>query len=218
VNHVGKFATTLGAAAALLVLAVPVFAQNGGADGMPADQSTPAERAQTRALNTAISDANRAADAKAAAQRQQYETQRARYSEQEARYRDAMERHARQQDAYAARRNAYGLQRARYNTALLHQRHDWPDNDKWLVVEAASHPVGLAVQSLDGAHVGAISEVARGPGGHAEAFLLQLDGGNKAWIEGTALRFDVISKVLVTDLNADDFRLIADHGAEVAFP
>jgi hypothetical protein len=215
----------LGAAATLFVLVVPAFAQNDsalhtsdymGANGMPADHSTPAEQAQTRALNAAIVDANHAADAEAAAQRQQYESQRARYSEQEARYHGAMERHARQQADYAARRNAYGLQRARYNTALLHQRHGWPDNDKWLVVEAAPDPVGLAVQSLDGTHVGTISEVARGPGGHAEAFLLQLDGANKAWIEGTDLRFDAVSRVLVTNLGADDFRAIADHGAETA--
>lgn len=212
-NHVEKFAA-LGAAAALFVLAGPAFAQNGGARGMSAGHSTPADQVQTRALNEAIVNANRAADAKAAAEQQHYQAQRAEYSEQQARYHDAMGRHARQQDAYEASRNAYGLQRARYNTALVHHRHDWPGSKKWAMVGAASHPVGLGVRFLDGTSAGTISAVAHGPGGQTEALLLQLRNGGEAWIEGTDLRFDAGGEtggVLMTNLDARDIQAMTSH-------
>lgn len=227
-NRFGKM-TVPGAAFMLFGLAMPAFAQNGPADnppprysgnvdasGMPTDHSTPAERAQTRVLNREIIDANRAADARAAAQHQAYEAQREEYSEQKARYQDAMGRHARQQDAYAAARNAYGLQRAGYNAALARHRHDWPDTVQWAVAAAAPDPVGMPVQFLDGTPAGTVTGIARGQNGQAQAFLLQLSGGANAWIEGADLRFDAAGGkggVLMTDLDVLDVQAMAGQAS-----
>lgn len=216
-----KNAGTAGAsgfAICLLLVVGPVLAQGGNPAGgvdrpdasrMPADHSTPAERAQTRALNNQVQQSNAAADAKAAEDNARYQQERAHYAEQNARYQDAMQRHAMQERNYHERRQAYEALRARYAAErAAYRRHEWPRHD-WVVLGRDSHPVGERVQLIDGDRVGTVSEEIRDPAGRIEALEIRLDSGERVWIDNSDIRYNRADGVLMTNLDRRDLHAMA---------
>ncbi len=179
--------------------------------GMPADRSTPAERAQTRALNNQILHSNAAADAKAAADKARYEQERANYAEQNARYQDAMRRHAMQERDYRDRRQTYEALRARYAAErAAYRRHEWPRHH-WATLDRDTHPVGERVALVSGAHVGTVSDEIRNPEGRVEALEVHLDNGERVWIDASDIRYSREDGVLMTDLDRRDLRAMSEE-------
>ncbi|HVT81008.1 MAG TPA: hypothetical protein VHM90_10145 [Phycisphaerae bacterium] len=211
-------AAASGFAICLLLVVGPVLAQGGNPAGgvdrpdagrMPADHSTPAERAQTRALNNQVQQSNAAADAKAAEDNARYQQERAHYAEQNARYQDAMQRHAMQERNYHERRQAYEALRARYAAErAAYRRHEWPRHD-WVVLGRDSHPVGERVQLIDGDRVGTVSEEIRDPAGRIEALEIRLDSGERVWIDNSDIRYNRADGVLMTNLDRRDLHAMA---------
>lgn len=202
-------AVALCLSAGLVLTALPAFAQSYSghvdANGMPTDHSTPAERAQTRALNNQVQSGNEAIDQKAAQQKARYDAQRAQYEQQQARYHDAMQRHEKQQSDYRARHTAYEDARAHYNAEYgERRRHAWPDHGRWVVIDRDINPVGERVELINGQRVGTVIDVMRGPGGHVQALKLRLDRGRLVWIDADDVRFNRDGRVLATDLDRQD--------------
>ena len=217
-----KILAASGFAICLFLLAAPAMAQNTSQNTygnrndhpgpMPADRSTPAERAATAALNRQISSANQEADAQAAQDQERYRKQRAQYEEQAARYRDAMQHNRLQQRDYRARRAAYEALRAHYaDRRAAYRRHDWPDHHHWTMVGRDTDPVGTSVLLPNGEPAGRAVDVARSPDGHLEAIQVRLEGGKEVWIDTSDLRFDRAGGILMTDLDRRDLSEMADE-------
>jgi hypothetical protein len=180
-------------------------------NGMSADHSTPAERAQTRALNNQILHSNAAADAKAAEDRARYEQERANYAEQNARYQDAMRRHAMQERDYRDRRQTYEALRARYAAERgAYRRHEWPRHH-WATLDRDVHPVGERIALVSGAHVGTVSDEIRNDAGRIEALEVRLDNGGRVWIDASDIRYNREDGVLMTDLDRGDLRTMSEE-------
>ncbi|MBN9588863.1 MAG: hypothetical protein J0G99_07630 [Alphaproteobacteria bacterium] len=213
-----KTAATSGLAISLFLMAAPAMAQAGhtadsgdhvDASGMPADHSTPAERAQTRVLNNQISQSNAAADAKAAEDNARYQRERANYAEQNARYHEAMQRHDMQVREYHERRQAYETLRARYAAErAAYRRHEWPGHH-WVVLDRDIDPVGERVQLLSGARVGTVIDVSRSPGGRIEGLQVRLDDGKRVWIDNSDIRYNRTDGILMTNLDRRDLWAMA---------
>ena len=222
-KHVGTAPHGLaisGLAISLFLMAAPAAAQgsypapSGGrvdANGMPTTHSTPAERAQTRALNRGIAQSNDAADAQAAQADAQYQQQQQEYAAKNARYQDAMQRHEMQERNYHERRQAYEALRARYAAErAAYRRHEWPRHD-WVVLGRDSRPVGERVQLVNGDRVGTVSDEIRDPAGRIEALELRLDSGERVWIDNSDIRYNRADGILMTNLDRRDLRSMADE-------
>lgn len=225
-KHVGTAPHGLaisGLAISLFLMAAPAAAQgsypapSGGrvdANGMPTTHSTPAERAQTRALNRGIAQSNDAADAQAAQADAQYQQQQQEYAAKNARYQDAMRRNQAQQRDYSARREAYENLRDRYAAErAAYHRHEWPRyrDHRWAVLDRDSELMGERVQLISGARVGTVMDVARAPGGRVQGLLVRLDGGKRVWIDSADVRYNRTDGVLMTNLDRHDLWEMADE-------
>jgi hypothetical protein len=207
-KHAKMAAASSFAICLVLLLAGPAAAQNasenqGGYPGaMPADHSTPEERAATAALNRQISDANRAADAQAAL-----------YVEERARYRDAMQRNRLQQRDYRARRAAYEALRAHYaSERAAYRRHDWPDRHRWMRLGDDVDPLGLQLLLVDGAPAGKVVDAVHAPDGQIEALQVDLFGGAQVWLDASDVRYDRSERALMTNLDRRDLsEMAAEH-------
>jgi hypothetical protein len=218
-KHAKMAAASSFAICLVLLLAGPAAAQNasenqGGYPGaMPADHSTPEERAATAALNRQISDANRAADAQAARDNALYQKQRAQYEEERARYRDAMQRNRLQQRDYRARRAAYEALRAHYaSERAAYRRHDWPDRHRWMRLGDDVDPLGLQLLLVDGAPAGKVVDAVHAPDGQIEALQVDLFGGAQVWLDASDVRYDRSERALMTNLDRRDLsEMAAEH-------
>ncbi len=124
-----------GLAFSAFLLASPVHAQSskdvaGGervdAGAMSTIDSTPAEQAETAALNNQIAAGNAAIDSQAAADSAEYRAQQQRYQDQLRQYQKELEQNQAQQQTYRDRSAAYEEARAR---AAAHDRGVGPDHD-----------------------------------------------------------------------------------------
>jgi hypothetical protein len=221
-KHVGTAAAS-GFAISLFLTAAPAMAQGSystpggervGANGMPATHSTPAEQAQTRALNNGISQSNAAADAQAAQAEAQYRQQSSTYADQSARYQDALRRNQAQQRDYSVRREAYESLRDRYAAErAAYHRHEWPHyrDHRWAVLDRDSELMGERVQLISGARVGTVIDVSRSPGGRVQGLLVRLDGGKHVWIDNADVRYNRTDGILMTNLDRHDLWAMADE-------
>lgn len=219
-KHV-KAAVCSGFAISLFLAAAPAFAQgsyptNSGdrvdANGMPTTHSTPAERAQTRALNNQVSADNDAADAQAAQDQARYQAQQNQYQQEKQNYQSAMANHQMQQRDYREKREAYVDLRARYAAErAAYHRHEWPHYRHWVIIDRDIDPVGERIQLVSGDRVGTVIDTARSPSGHIDGLLVRLDGGKQVWIDNADVRYNRTDGILMTNLDRRDLREMADE-------
>ena len=214
-------------AAFLTAMPLPAAAQNGppqyngpqysghvDANGMPADHSTPAEQAQTRALNEQIQYDNHVIDEKAAQARARYDAQAAAYETDMARYHSAMARDAAQRNEYRAARVRYDAARARYDSAHgPARRREWPRDGHWAALAHGARLLGESVAFIDGTVAGVVTNTALAANGDVLALELRLPGGAPVWIDSADVRQSLASKALLTRLDSRDLLAMARTGA-----
>ncbi len=222
---------------ALSLFAAPVLAQQNSlaapsgervdANGMPTTHSTPAEHAQTEALNQQVQDTHAAIDNLAAQQMAQQQAandaqtavnnaqaaaNQAQYEQQKQQYQQQLQENRTAQQSYEDRTRAYYELRARFAAErAAYHRGVWPDRFREWRLRSDARLIGSRVEIINGDHVGTVESVARAPSGRVEALFVQLDGGKQVWIDEADVRFDVAGRVVMTNLDRADLRAMSDE-------
>lgn len=199
---------------AMVLFLTPAFAQTQdspernrvNADGMPTTHSTPAEKAATAEINKQIGVSNSAVDAKTDANNAQYQAQQQQYQGQ-------LQNNAAQQAAYTDKNAQYNALRARYSVErAAYHRGVWPGRYRtWVLAERDSRLVGGRVELLSGARVGTVTDTAIAANGRVSAILVELDNNRVVWIDAGDVRYNRADGVVMTNLNRNDLRHMADQ-------
>lgn len=212
-------AAASGLAFSSFLIVSPVVAQstaNGervDANGMPTTHSTPAEKAETAAINNQVAATNAAADAKADANDAQYQAQQQSYQGQQQQYQNQLQQNQTQQEQYRDRSAAYQSLRARFAAErAAYHRGVWPDRYvKWVIVERDANLIGERVELITGSRVGTVIDTAHRPGGNVEALLVRLDNDKIVWIDTADVRYNRTDGIVMTNLDAGDLHHMADE-------
>jgi len=181
------------------------------ANGMPTTHSTPQEQAQTSTLNSQAAANGAEAQSQTSANDAQYQAQQQQYQQQQQQYQNQLRRHEAQQERYEDRRAMYENLRARYAAERAAYHRDlWPERH-WVMVERDANPVGERVELISGNRVGTVVDTAHAANGEVEALLVRLDNDKLVWIDNQDVRFNRADGVVMTDLNFDDLRHMADE-------
>jgi hypothetical protein len=212
-----------GLALSAFLIAAPVLAQDRvGAGGLPTNESTPAEKAQTQSLNNQIQADNAAAEAQAAQAQAQHDAQvaatnaqananDAQYQAQQRQYQGQLQQNQNAQADYAARTQQYHDLRARYaSERAAYRRGAWPERYSSWRLQSDARLIGDRVEIISGARVGTVDYVVRAPGGRVEALAITLDNGKRVWIDENDIRFNRTNGVIVTNLDRGDLYRMAD--------
>jgi len=183
------------------------------ANGMPTTHSTPAEKAQTAAINNGVAADNAAADAKAGANDAQYQAQQQAFQSQQEQYRNQLSRNHEQQEEYRDRTAAYESLRMRFAAErAAYHRGIWPDRyAKWVIVERDANLIGERVELITGNRVGTVIDTAHRPNGNVSALLVRLDNDKIVWIDTADVRYNRADGIVMTNLDAADLHHMADE-------
>ncbi len=207
-----------GLALSAFLVAAPLSAQ----PAYPTNESTPAERAETRALNNEIQQGNAASEAQARDAKAQYDAQvnanqfeaannNAQFRAQQQQYQGQLQQNQNAQADYAARTQAYYSMRDRYaRERAAYRRGAWPDTYGTWRLQRDARLIGDRVEIIGGARVGTVDYVVRGSGGNIEALAVTLDNGKQVWIDENDIRFNRNSSVIVTNLDRGDLYRMSD--------
>ncbi len=206
-------AAASGLALSAFLIAAPANAQGRvDAQGMPTTDSTPAEKAETAAINNQVSAANAAADAKANANNAQYQQQQQSYQNQlqqnqaaQQSYQAAKAQHENEIANYDAIRERYARERAAYVRGV------WPDRYARLVIVEADAVIGERVQLITGARVGTVVDTDLNAAGRVAALLVRLDTGKLVWIDSGDVRYHRADGIVMTNLDRRDLIHMADQ-------
>ena len=168
--------------------------------------STPAEKAETAAINNQVAASNAAADAQA-------DTNNADYQAQQQQYQNQLQQNQAQQQQYQDRAAAYETLRARYAAErAAYHRGIWPDRyAKWMIVERDANLIGERVELISGSRVGTVIDTAHAANGNVSALLVRLDNDKIVWIDAPDVRYNRTDGVVMTNLQASDLHRMADE-------
>lgn len=207
-------AAASGLALCAVLTASPVSAQDRvDANGMPTTHSTPAEQAQTANLNDQISNNNAQADAQANANNAQYQAQQDQYQQRQQDYQGKLAANQAAQDQFAADSVAYESLRARYAAErAAYHRHVWPGHYAEWRPRPSDQLLGSRVNLYNGVQVGEVSAVAHDRRGDVEAVRVRMnDYPQEVWLDANDVRFSPNDQVVMTDLDHDELRQMADQ-------
>lgn len=191
-----------------LFLAVPTMAQSARVDanGMPTDDSTPAEKAETARINNQVSAGNAAIDAQAAANNAQYQQQQQAYQDRLKLNQAAQQDYQNQVANYDAVRARYAAERAAY------RRGAWPARyARWVVQNPEDKMIGERVELISGTRVGTVIDVDLTASKNVDALLVRLDGGKLVWIDSGDVRYNRADGIVMTNLDRRDLHHMADQ-------
>ena len=210
-------AAASGVAFSSFLIVSPAFAQGAGqrvdANGMPTTDSTPAEKAETAAINNQVAASNAAADAQSDAEKAKYQEQQQAYQSQQQQYRNQLERNKDQQEQYRDRTAAYESLRARFAAErAAYHRGVWPERyAKWVIVERDPNLIGERVELITGNRVGTVIDTAHMPNGNVSALLVRLDSDKIVWIDIADVRYNRADGIVMTNLDSTDLHHMADQ-------
>ena len=177
------------------------FALSGAAFAQSATSSSPAEKAQTQQLNQ---NATVADDTPGDVNNPQYQAQQQQYQAQQQQYQADRRKYEAQADRYEAARDRYAAERAKYHRGV------WPARYEHSIIVGTNELMGARVQTYNGQTVGHVEEVAQSPSGHVDALRVALDSGEgNVWVDAGDLRFDANEKLVMTDLDRRDLRIMS---------
>jgi hypothetical protein len=181
------------------------------ANGMPTTHSTPAEQAQTAAINNGVAANNAAADAQTNNNNAQYQQQQQAYEAQKQQYQQQLDHSAAQQQHYENRTAMYQALRERYAAErAAYHRGLWPERySHWVLVH--EDPVGERVELINGARVGTVIDAAHAPSGNVDALLVRLDDDKVVWIDSADIRYNRADGIVMTNLDRSDLHHMADE-------
>ena len=208
-------AAASGIAFSAFLTASPAFSQGQRVDanGMPTTDSTPAEKAETAAINNQVAAGNAAADAQSEADKAKYQEQQQAYQSQQLQYRNQLERNKDQQEQYRDRTAAYESLRARFAAErAAYHRGVWPERYvKWVIVERDANLIGERVELITGSRVGTVIDTAHMPNGNVSALLVRLDNDKIVWIDSGDVRYNRADGIVMTNLDSNDLHHMADQ-------
>lgn len=212
--------TALSATAIAMFVAGASFAQSGNpvaerldATGKPTALSTPAEQAETARINRQIGTDNRAMDDRAKADNTRYQAERTQYQGQRTQYEGQLQNNQAQQAEYDAKSARYDELRDRYAAErAAYHRGAWPRRYASLTaMERDDNLVGNRVELINGRSVGTVTDTSHGRNGSVTAVFVRLDNNRTVWIDATDVRYDRGERVIMTNLDRNDLRRMADH-------
>ncbi len=193
------------AVAAALMFAAPAFAQQSYYDTNP----TPAEKAQTRQLNSNAAAAAQtdgtapaatpddaaapppvapsANDADYAAKKADYDAKMRDYNTQRDAYERDRGRDRAERDAYVHHWEVFYGYRGFRDVSFMH----------------ADTLTGLRVNARGGAAIGRVRDVDADGAGRVSRVLVDTGFGRRAWLDADSLRYDPAARVIYTDLTRD---------------
>lgn len=200
-------AATSGLALSAFLLAAPAVGQNRvDANGNPTTDSTPAEKAETAAINNQVSANNAASDAQAAASNAQYQNQLQQSQAAQQSYQNAKADYENQIANYDAVRERYARERAAYRRGV------WPDRyASYVIVRDADNLVGQRIQLITGARVGTVVDAELAANGNVAALLVRLDSRKLVWVDAGDIRYSRADGVVMTNLDRADLNHMADQ-------
>lgn len=199
-------AAASGLALSAALLAAPAYSQGRvDANGNPTNESTPAEKAETAAINNQVRANNAAADAQANANNAQYQNQLQQNQAAQQNYQNAKANYENEIANYDAIRERYARERAAY------VRGAWPQRYARLVIVNGDTVVGERVQLITGARVGSVVDVDLNASNRVSALLVRLDSGKLVWIDAGDVRYHRADGVVMTNLDRRDLYHMADQ-------
>lgn len=199
-------AAASGLALSAFLVAAPANGQGRvDANGNPTNESTPAEKAETAAINNQVQQNNAAADAQAQAQQQQYQNQLQQNQAAQQSYQNAKANYANEIANYDAIRERYARERAAYVRGV------WPARYARLMIVNAETVIGERVQLITGARVGTVIDVDLNASQRVSALLVRLDNDKLVWIDSGDVRYHRADCVVMTSLDRRDLYHMADQ-------
>ena len=201
-----RLAAASGLALSAFLVAAPANGQGRvDANGNPTNESTPAEKAETAAINNQVQQNNAAADAQAQAQQQQYQNQLQQNQAAQQSYQNAKANYANEIANYDAIRERYARERAAYVRGV------WPARYARLMIVNAETVIGERVQLITGARVGTVIDVDLNASQRVSALLVRLDNDKLVWIDSGDVRYHRADGVVMTSLDRRDLYHMADQ-------
>jgi hypothetical protein len=203
-----------GLALSAFLIAAPAMAQQDRVDanGMPTTHSTPAEAAQTDNLNQQADGAAAQPSPQASDNDAQYQAQQQQYQNQLQQNQQAQQDYQNQKAAYAEATAHYEDMRARFAAERSAYHRDlWPADYRPWELRPDFAVMHARVEITNGDHVGTVTAIARDRGGRIEGLEVSLDSGKMVWIDAADARFNRTDGILMTDLDRNDLRQMADH-------
>ena len=191
-----------------LFLAMPAMAQSArlDANGMPTNDSTPAEKAETARINNQVGAGNAAIDAQTNANNAQYQQQQQDYQDRLKLNRAAQQDYQNQVATYDSIRARYAAERAAYRRGV------WPERyTRWVIVRPEDKMIGERVELISGARVGTVVDTDLAANGNIDALLVRLDGGKRVWIDSADIRYNRADGIVMTNLDRRDLMHMADQ-------
>jgi hypothetical protein len=207
-------AAASGLALSAFLIGAPAIAQNRvDANGMPTTDSTPAEKAETAAINNQVAAANAAADAQAAAANAQSAAANAQYQNQLQQNQAAQQSYQAAKADYENEISNYDAVRERYaRERSAYRRGVWPDRyASYVVVRDADNLVGQRIQLITGARVGTVVDADLAANGNVAALLVRLDNRKLVWVDAGDIRYSRADGVVMTNLDRNDLYHMADQ-------
>ena len=205
---------------ALSVFLSPAFAQTQdspernrvNADGMPTTHSTLAEQAETARINRQVGDDNRAADERAGDENVHYRSEQTQYQRQRSQYESQLQNSRAQQADYENKNARYDSLRDRYaDERAAYRRGTWPSRYGSWNLERDVSLAGSRVELINGRRVGVVTDTSHGRNGRVTALLVRLDNNRSVWIDVTDVRYNRAARVVMTNLDRNDLRRMADQ-------
>jgi hypothetical protein len=176
------------------------------AQGMPTHHSTPAEHAATADLNNQISGANAKADRTSDQDNRQYQVQQRQYQNQLQQNQTAQRQFQDQAASYDNLRLHYAAERAAYHRAI------WPRRYSHRTLEGnEGNLAGQRVEIVNGDRIGTVTDVVHSANGRVEALRVTLDNNKIVWIDQADVRYDRADGIVMTNLDRNDLRRMADE-------
>lgn len=191
-----------------LFLVAPALAQSARVDanGMPTNDSTPAEKAETARINNQVGANNASIDAQADANNAQYQQQQQDYQDKLKLNQAAQQDYQNQIASYESVRARYAAERAAYRRGV------WPERyTRWVVLHPEDKMIGERVELISGARVGTVIDTDLSAAGNVDALLVRLDGGKLVWIDSADVRYNRADGIVMTNLDRSDLRHMADQ-------
>jgi hypothetical protein len=203
-----------GLALSAFLIAAPAMAQQDRVDanGMPTTHSTPTEAAQTDNLNQQADGAAQQSATQGSDSDAQYQAQQQQYQNQLQQNQQAQKDYQDQKAAYADATAHYEDMRARFAAERSAYHRDlWPADYRPWELRPDFAVMHARVEITNGDHVGTVTAIARDRGGRIEGLEVSLDSGKMVWIDAADARFNRTDGILMTDLDRNDLRQMADH-------
>ncbi|MES2472144.1 MAG: hypothetical protein V4601_04815 [Pseudomonadota bacterium] len=207
-------AAASGLALSAFLIAAPAHSQGRvDANGNPTTDSTPAEKAETAAINNQVSAANAAADAQAAAANAQSAAANAQYQNQ-------LQQNQAAQQSYQAAKADYENEIANYDAVReryarersAYRRGVWPERyATYVIVRDVDNLVGQRIQLITGARVGTVVDAELAANGNVAALLVRLDNRKLVWVDAGDIRYSRADGVVMTNLDRTDLYHMADQ-------